>query len=80
MESDWRYDVWSTGWANSPIALVARLLNPFPPYTHFAWRPLGVGGAVLAGTADAQGWIPNWGTLTFQLKFPGNVEFWTGRE
>ncbi len=32
LESNWRWNVWATGWYGGPFGLIARTLQPYPFY------------------------------------------------
>lgn len=74
--SEWRMEVWRTGWSNSEIRLTARLLEPFQGiYTHVATTHSGPGSITL-GIADMQGYVPTWYQYGFDFdrSFPFGFE------
>lgn len=60
MESNWRFNVWATGWAYSQYKLVARERPPFDT-TYYATVPASpAGNHVYRGVADMQGYVNQW--------------------
>lgn len=72
MESNWRWNVYASGWVHSPFTLVARLVTPLAGYNCIAMRPIGPFRFVSLGTSDMTGWVPSWTTPTtiFPKGFP----------
>lgn len=70
MESNWRMNVWETGWSNSSIELVARLDPPLLGFEYLGTETRSDGRVSLLGNADMTGWVGTWVLYEVHLTTP----------
>ena len=65
MESNWRWNVYKTGWQDGGFELCARVVDPINPPHYVMGLPMNGMIGVHFGFPDFSGWVPQWDLFWF---------------